>query len=253
MTRRPIFGLILLATAALATSACGGGPGFTIRTQIGLPNPFGPPTLVDQPSVGVAGKRLVDLSGASGTQTSFTGRSGSNARLSLPNARVPAVWAFASTGFPCIGMTPSTVRVSRGSTVSLLCLTGIAVAASMAPSPTAYSVNSPPTTTSLSGYGIQTTYGMPFVEYYDPFTGGLEATVRATKVYTNPTSGAQTVVVATPRLTESYYGSMAILIRNADASAAPGDCAGTAVMAVSGGQSYLQAPPADPCTVGGCA
>src|SRR6185436_4131347 len=137
MRRREI-AIPFLAIIAIAATGC---QGFTIHTLARRPNPFGPPTIVDQPSVRVVGRHQADLSGASGSQTFFRDMTGNNSRLNLPEARVPARWAFLSDDLRCIGISPPLVNVGKGATVDLLCLTLSAAAATEANVPTIYSLD----------------------------------------------------------------------------------------------------------------
>jgi hypothetical protein len=98
----------------------------------------------------------------------------------------------------------------------------------------------PPSTIELTGEGLTTAYGMPYIEYRDPYTGNLIGATYATAV-----GGKGGWLQAnTPDLSGVYDGVYSILISNirADGSLEP---VGTATIECTG-RPYVFEPPPDP-------
>jgi hypothetical protein len=164
----------------------------------------------------------------------------------IDNGRVPARWRiFAGLGGECIGqITSPDMDVSAGQTKIAQCL----VFGSIGPFfPVMQSVNlqAPPPSIELSGSGLDTTYGMPHLEYFDGYSGDTIGSADATAV----SADGSWLQSPTPDLSGVYSGTYSILISNrqADGSLA---YVGTASFDTYG-RDGLYEPPPDPCQPGG--
>lgn len=159
----------------------------------------------------------------------------------INNGRVPARWNIVAGGqFECIGYREPTQRdVTLNSTqISRCVIPGIVFPFS--PAPGLVDLLAPPSTIELTGEGLTTDYGMPYIEYRDPYTGNLIGATYATAV-----GGKGAWLQAnTPDLSGIYDGVYSILISNirADGSLEP---VGTATIECTG-RPYVFEPPPDP-------
>ena len=121
-----------------------------------------------------------------------------NARFE--GAKVPGVWRFIASGYAgCPGLIPAEKEMKSGSKIRLTCFTfGIGL---FSASPDSVDVNAPPSSATISGSGIDATYGMPVVGYYNE-NGYLVAEQPAPSVAPDGTS----LVGPVPDFSSSYNG-----------------------------------------------
>jgi hypothetical protein len=164
----------------------------------------------------------------------------------IEGGRVPARWNIVA-GTPqaeCIGYLEPTIRdVTLNSTQFSRCVV-FGIIFPFASSPGLVDLNNPPATIEMTGEGLSTAYGMPYIEYRDPYTGNLIGTTSATSV-----SGKGTVLqAAAPDLSSVYDGVYNVLISNvrADGSLEP---VGTTTISCTGRPypSYEPPPDSGPC------
>ena len=159
----------------------------------------------------------------------------------IEGGRVPARWSIvAGSQLECVGyLNPADRDVTSGSTQFSRCVVP-GVVFPFTSSPGLVDLQAPPSTIELSGEGLSTDYGMPYIEYRDPYTGSLIGSTSATSV-----SGKGTWLQATtPDLSSVYDGTYNILISNirADGSLEP---VGTATIECTG-RPFIYEPPPDP-------
>ncbi len=158
------------------------------------------------------------------------------------DGRVPARWRiFAGLGGECIGqITNPDVDVSAGQTKTARCL----VSGLIFPfTPTQASVNllALPPTVEMTGSGLDTTYGMPHIEYFDGYSGQVVGSTDATSV----SADGSWLQSSTPDLSQVYSGTYNILISNRQADGSL-NYVGTSTMDAYG-RDYGYEPPPDPC------
>lgn len=165
----------------------------------------------------------------------------------IDGGRVPARWRIiAGGGGECIGqITNPDMDVSAGQTKTARCL----VFGSIGPFfPFQQSVNlqAPPPNLELGGgSGLDSTYGMPHLEYFDGYSGEVIGSTDATAV----SADGSWLQSPTPDLSQVYSGTYNILISNrqADGSMA---YIGTATFDTYGRDGFYEPPP-DPCQPSG--
>jgi len=151
-----------------------------------------------------------DNGSALGNTTSFAACCGT---ITVPDGRVPARWlifAGAQFGNECIGqLTNPNMDVDPGQNRTANCLVA-GIFFPFAMSPATFNLQSPPATMELTGSNLNTTYGLPRIEYMDPYSGDLLAITTATSV-----SGDGTWLQATtPDLSAVYSGTFSVIISN---------------------------------------
>ena len=189
----------------------------------------------------IQGTRLSDYSGATGNVTSF-GPLLCLGPCPVEGGRTPARWNIVA-GTPvveCIGyLTPNDRDVTLNSLQVSKCVTfGIIFPFNAAPN--LIDLQAPPATLEMTGENLTTTYGMPYIEYRDNYTGNLIGATSATYV-----SGKGSVLqAAAPNLSSVYDGVYTVLISNvrADGSLEP---VGTSTIECTG-RPYPYDPPPDP-------
>jgi hypothetical protein len=155
---------------------------------------------------------------------------------------VPARWSIIA-GTPqleCIGyLTPHERDVTHNSLQISRCVT-FGVVFPFSSSPTLIDLQGPPVTFEMTGENLTTEYGMPYIEYRDPYTGNLVGATTATAV--SPKGGW--LQATTPDLSSVYDGVYNILVSNirADGSLEP---VGAATVECTG-RPYTFEPPPDP-------
>lgn len=206
------FFLIVTMLITMGQSDCDKGPppppatGFSIHTQNNLLVVIGRQT-VDFGNVDTAGNVINDIGTAYGVTTVFRHNTDTNGRYVVDDGRVPARWHFAEFNGPCANRTLND-DVTAHKEQFLICI--IPDPPFFSVSPSSIDLNSPPTSFTISGSGLSTTYGMPVVEYYDEF-GQLMAQTTATDV-----AGDGTWLQAnTPDLSNVYSGTYIVAVRNA--------------------------------------
>ncbi len=159
----------------------------------------------------------------------------------LTGAKVPAVWRFAAFSFTgCPGLVTGEKEMKLGDSVKIRCFTSSV--GFFNASPDSVDVNSPPTTGTITGQGISTTYGMPSVTYYTD-NGTLAAEQTATSVAPDG-SWLQGPV---PDFSSAYNGLYTLLVLNKNADGTS-TIIGSAYIEVTG--FFIPTPPPteqDPC------
>lgn len=239
--------LLLLVTTA---SDCDSNPqGFNIDTNLGI---FvgGRPVIIAHRFVSVFGVRTFDLPGATGTVTQlpFGANSGDIGRYRVPDGRAPARWQIGEFSGPCANI-EKVFEVERGQTLEVLCDTTctflpcnnrrpfVAV-------PDYVDASNPPSTITITGEGIDATYGMPFVQFFD-LDGNLIAQLQASAVAPDGFS----LEGATPDLSSISTNSYLIVISNVTADGT--EVIGSTTIFLDNGLPPPPPPPdptPDPCT-----
>lgn len=146
----------------------------------------------------------------------------------------PANWTFTWGSAGCYNKSFDLAVIS--SLVNLSCDVSILHGAAI--DPTVFDVNDPPLTATITGEGIDPTYGMPLVQYYDS-NGTLQAQAYATSVSSDGTS----MVGPVPDFSSAPLGDYAGVMLNADANSNY-YVIGTVAVSVIDSSS----PPPNPCT-----
>ena len=117
-----------------------------------------------------------DELGASGDPTSFNADTGALGLAAANGKRAPAIWAFTWLASPpetqgCIGHVTTTI-VALNEVVNVICtITAVAesvsaTTSSFQMSPNPVYITTPPSTATVTGNGLSSTYGMPMIQYY---------------------------------------------------------------------------------------
>lgn len=161
----------------------------------------------------------------------------------VPDGRVPARWQIAA-GVPgeCIGqITGPTVDITANDLVTARCLLfGILRPFTMDPG--AVDLQAPPATMDMSGSDLVTTYGMPRIEYRDPYTGALVAVTTATEV-----RKGSSLTMATPDLSAVYSGTYNVFVSNVMADGSFETVGGATVDVYGRDYEYVPPPPPGEC------
>lgn len=185
----------------------------------------------------VRGNWISDNGSALGNTRTFTECCGPRP---VPDGRVPARWQI-TAGVPgeCIGqLTNPNVDVQANDSITAQCLIpGIIFPFTMAPG--AVDLMAPPATIEMSGSGLVTTYGMPRIEYRDPYSGALVAVTTATQVR----KGAS-LTMTTPDLSSVYSGTYNVFVSNVMADGSFETVGGGTVDTY--GRDYVFEPPPPP-------
>jgi hypothetical protein len=188
----------------------------------------------------ITGQWLNDFAGATGETRSFSFLC--LGPCPITGGRAPARWnIFAGTPqLECIGYLEPTQRDVAINTTQVSRCVILGVVFPFAPAPNLINLQAPPTTVELTGENLSTAYGMPYIEYRDPYTGNLIGATSATAVGAKGTW----LQAAAPDLSSVYDGVYNILISNvrADGSLEP---VGTATIETTG-RPYPYEPPPDP-------
>ncbi|HEX8117824.1 MAG TPA: hypothetical protein VF521_11180 [Pyrinomonadaceae bacterium] len=173
---------LLLAIIALAGAGTGCGlleflrsAGFNIHTTLSI-RQNGVSRYVDYPRVIVVGNDVRDFAGAAGDTTIFDETTDDRGRKFIAHGRAPALWKFVIVGdtfglnachSTSGGFVYETYGVSAAlGTVDVACHNTVGIFDFTA-SPQEMDVQAPPATVTLYGQGLDTTYGMPSIEYWD--------------------------------------------------------------------------------------
>ena len=237
--------LTLVAALGVFASGCWiidlftGPNGFKVRTTFtALPSPTQNQLILPDPNVSVSGVWLNDNGGSRcGDQFSFDGTTNSDGKLSVSNGRVPASWRLSRFGghTGCDRLITSfPLALTCGAEVTINCGAGSVFAMS----PSEIDINAPPATATFTGDGVNTTYGMPTVEFYDEYGTFFNQTT-ASAVSADGTW----VQAAVPSLAGLYSGTYTIVIVNATADGSR-NALGTASVWVYGND--MPPPPPDP-------
>jgi hypothetical protein len=240
----------LLALPALLVIAtiidCGGGSstpppppptGFSAQAQQWVADPAGGVQFLGYTTV--QGGWLSDLAGAQGSAKFFSFFAQGFAHVS--DGRAPARWRILAP-IPCLAyLEPNDRDVAIGSNQLTRCVVSSVF---LAADPSSVDLNSPPPSVTISGGGFSTNYGMPVVEYYDQYTGGLVASTTAYSVAADGSS----LQASTPSLSGVYTGSYNIVVSNVLADGS-NSIVGVATFAACCVDPPPPPPPPDP---GGC-
>jgi len=216
------------------------GPhGFKVKTTFSTPpSPTQSAVISPDPNVQVIGnfQGYNGLGDPCGGTQSFNITTGSDGTKQDSDWAAPGVWNFTRNG----GHTGCGLifffghAISCGQTATLNC--GSAFVFGMTPD--SIDVNAPPATATFTGQGLDTTYGMPTLEFYDEY-GTYFSQTTATAVSADGT-WLQTSV---PSLAGLYSGIYTVVIVNATADGSR-NAVGTASVWVYGND--MPAPPPDP-------
>jgi hypothetical protein len=183
--------------------------GFSIRTlyQEFVNNiPTTPP--VPMPGTGVNTHYLFNTQPLVGTNGTCNGVTDFLSNLQCPDAKIPAVWEFSFVSGPCFGISDATdVDIQPGAVVGYVCEIHFQ---RFFVTPSSMDVNAPPATVELTGEGIQTTYGMPRIQFVNTETGEIVGTTTASAVSANGTW----VQAPIPYLGFAYSGSYVAVVHN---------------------------------------
>jgi hypothetical protein len=162
---------------------------------------------------------------------------------SIPDGRVPARWTI-TAGVPgeCIGqLTNPNVDITANDSVTAKCLIpGIIFPFIM--SPGSVDLQAPPGSMEMSGSGLETAYGMPRIEYRDPYTGALVAVTTATEV-----RKGSSLTMTTPDLSAVYSGTYNVVVSNVLADGSFEIVGGATVDAYGRDYEYVPPPPPGEC------
>lgn len=205
--------VLLLASLTMGCWPFGGGDdppqsGFSARGEMYVQSNV-PGGLLFVTLTNVQGFWQFDNGSAVGNVKNFSSCCGTR---HVDDGRVPARWIINAGPPGCGQLTNPNMDVNAGQTKVAACLTPGFVFA-FAASPGWIDLQAPPSTMSMTGSGVTTAYGMPRLEYMNPYTGNLIAAATATSV-----SGDGTWLQAnTPDLSEIYSGDYTVFVSNVQA------------------------------------
>jgi hypothetical protein len=159
---------------------------------------------------------------------------------------VPARWQiFAGVPGECIGqLTNPNMDVSAHQTKVPQCLTG-GIIFPFAMAPGSINLQAPPSTFAMTGSSLNTTYGMPRIDYIDQFSGELIATTTATSV----AGDGNSLQAYTPDLSNVYSGTYSMLVSNINSDGSL-NYLGSSTVDTYGRDGWYDDPP--PPGGGGC-
>jgi hypothetical protein len=229
-----LFSLIATLALLIPAAGCGGGGGSTSDPNRG----FDVETIVNSNGVNFAqGARVqAQFQYATGTTigaTEFFDRNVlHNARFE--GAKVPGVWRFIASGYAgCFGQVRAEEDMGIGEKIRLTCFTiGVGL---FSASPDSVDITAPPSTGTVAGSGIDATYGMPVVGYYNE--GGYLMSEQTATAVAGDGTWLQGPV---PDFSGSYNGQYNLVVSNKNADASR-TIIGTAVVYVTG--FYIPPPP----------
>lgn len=258
--KKKIISLLSLTLCVVLISNCGGGnstpnpnAGFKIFTYAIAPtNGLRYPS-----SANVQGILLSSSPNATGTVTNFNVDTVGGAFGSvITGAKVPGVWRMSTgPGFTgtslCLTRVFYELNVSLNSNVTLDCPGRLIGFASL---PDAIDVQAPPASVTMMGEGIDNTYGMPTVAFYD-YSGNVAASASVNELVEGK-HGFSGVSVNVPQLNLAYDGIYTVVIHNIN-SDGTWNAVGATSMTVfgnpppppgGGGNGGEDCPPPDPNT-----
>lgn len=184
----------------------------TIITEFGF---FGLPVQQPMTNVEVAGqweRDALNLGVVRGRNTFFQGNSGLG-KLLVPDARTPAFWRLGEFSGPCAEQTFE-IGIRQNDGVVMDCDTtrpGPHLGLNFEASPPYVDPASPPGTMTITGQDMDTTYGMPMVEYYD-VNGNLFAQTQAFYVAPDGTS----LTASAPDFSSCPTSQYLVVVSNVD-------------------------------------
>ena len=242
---KAIMKLTLVAALGVFTSGCWiidlftGPKGFKVRTTFtALPSPTQNQLILPDPNVFVTGQWLNDQSGSlCGGQFSFQGNTNGDGKFNVSDGRVPASWRLTRFGGQpgCDRLITSfPLSLSCGAEVTINCGAGSVFAMT----PGEIDINAPPPTAAFTGEGVNTTYGMPTIEFYDEYGTFFNQTTASTV-----SADGTWLQAAIPSLAGLYSGTYTVVIVNATADGSR-NAIGTASVWLYGND--MPPPPPDP-------
>jgi hypothetical protein len=158
----------------------------------------------------------------------------------VTEVRIPAIWLFTLLDGPCAGTGRATIGEDVTGDAILPC-ENIFHPHRISFTPIATDAQAPPATFTISGEGIDASYAMPLIEFYDEY-GRLTASTYATAVASDGTS----LTSSMPNL--PYTNFYAVGVSNA-LSGGGMDLIGATSVQVTNGQELppLPDPPPDEC------
>jgi len=209
--------------------------GFTVKTTFSTPpSPTQRGVTSPDPNVRVIG-HFTDFASSCGNITGFDITTNSDGEFKNTDFVANGFWNFQRIGgHTGCGLIGAAGYISCGGTAKLPC--SPALAFGMAPE--AIDTNAPPATATFTGEGLNTTYGMPTIEFYDEYGTFFNQTT-ASSVSSDGTSLQATV----PSLAGLYSGYYTVVIVNATADGSR-NAIGTASVWVYGND--MPPPPPDP-------
>lgn len=189
--------------------------GFGVQTFLAVGAPFSRQVVVD-PYRGVAGNWNTNSlpDNASYTDvTQFFTRTGGDGKSFISRGRSTALWDFYYTDGPCYFQGITTLYADQGQYTPLTCNPRIFFL--FTPSPESINIIAPPPTFTLSSTdvgSIDTTYGMPMLEFYNEY-GDLVAQTLATSV----SSDGSWLQADMPDVSYCFTDSYGIAIKNTTA------------------------------------
>jgi len=191
------------------------------------------------PGINVNGGRKFDLPNATGSVTFFQAFTDSHAHYFVTSGRAPANWFFGEANGPCAGkVTNNSADIYPGQEDVECILDGILP---FSVSPDTINGASPPGTMTVSGSGIDTTYGMPQVVIYDE-AGSL---MYASAADTIASDGSWATFSQVPAL---YNGNYLVIVQNVQSDGSLANL-GDGVLGVFG--NPLPPPDGGGCQTGG--
>lgn len=179
--------------------------GFAIHTsqQTVINGVAGP--VQNSPGISLRGDWITDQGAVTGTITNFIGFTNAFGRVNVTDGRSPAIWLFQERTGPCSGQVLD-APVSPGTTAELLCEIRINT---FVITPSYIDLNSPPVVISMSGDGMDATYGMPQVIFCN--TNGYDVASTTAPAISFDGTWLQ---APTPYLGFLYSGTYRVVVRN---------------------------------------
>lgn len=218
--------------------------GFTVKGVARVYNQF-QTAYIDYATSGRYEGVFLSGTSTSGSMSNFDEPSGFS--YTARGAKVPGRWRLRlSRGFDvgslCAAPVTDDRNVSLGSVETLYCFGGVRIFVAQ---PDTVDALNPPSTITLTGPGIEDTYGMPKVAIYDEY-GNVGASVTATQFSSQPNSDNRTLTFNAGDLSQAYDGTYSITVNNVNADGT-WSIVGSAIISVYGNPP----PPPDPDPGGG--
>ena len=212
---------------------------FSIHTLDDTPTFVGR-QILDHPDEDVQGFWINDNGSAVGLTKNFRVLTNGTGRYAIDDGRVPARWNFAVFNGPgavrsfCAGLSFND-DVTPGKEQLIVC--HIPNSPFFLVSPSDVDLQSPPASFTITGDGIDATYGMPLIDYYDQ-SGTLVAEATATSVASDGTW----LQANTPDLSAVYSGTYIVVVRTASSDGSY-ELVGTAPINATGRDPSLGCDP----------
>ncbi len=234
--------LIVCLCCALFASCSGGGSqvqsGFRTMGQRWVQVATVPVSYQYVSPTNIQGQWQFDLGTATGSVQSF-GPLLCLGECPIEGGRVPARWNIVA-GLPteCIGyLDPISRDVGANSTQYSRCVV-FGIIFPFTPTPGLVDLQAPPATLEMNGEGLTTVYGMPYLEYRDPYTGNVVGSTYATAVG----GKGRWLQATTPDLSSVYSGMYHVFISNFKADGTL-ELVGTSTIEAFGRDAPFDPPP----------